>query len=161
MLKRTKISIENRVKILFFTSASKDERKLRSWWSVYGSRGMALTQISQELIGNAWLQAVRIRDLSVTEWERKKFGACFVFSWRNCRFKRRKPWLSGDNKRKRLNWALSHKHFTKEDCSDESNFEVGFINEFYNAIITIIAGLAFKLKFCKGLQCMPSLRFCL
>lgn len=42
---------------------------------------------------------------------------------------RKKPWLSEANKRKRLEWALRHQHFTEEDWSnvvwsDESNFEV-------------------------------------
>lgn len=45
---------------------------------------------------------------------------------------RKKPWLSVENKKKRLDWALRHQHFTVEDWSnvlwsDESNFEVSFI----------------------------------
>lgn len=48
---------------------------------------------------------------------------------------RKKPWLSQENKKKRLDWALRHQHFTEEDWSnvlwsDESNFEVSFLNYF-------------------------------
>lgn len=42
---------------------------------------------------------------------------------------RKKPWLSDNNKKNRLKWALRHQNFTVEDWSnvvwsDESNFEV-------------------------------------
>lgn len=42
---------------------------------------------------------------------------------------RKKPWLTQNNKKNRLDWALRHQHFTEEDwanvvLSNESNFEV-------------------------------------
>lgn len=69
---------------------------------------------------------------------------------------RKKPWLSADNKRKRLDWALRHQHFTEEDWSnvlwsDESNFEVSFFSEVYTTITTIIVVFVFKLKCYKSL----------
>jgi len=50
---------------------------------------------------------------------------------------RKKPWLSDNNIKNRLEWALRHRHFTEEDWSnvlwsDESNFEVSFFILSYN-----------------------------
>lgn len=50
---------------------------------------------------------------------------------------RKKPWLSEKNKKARLEWALKHQCWTKNDWenviwSDESNFEVSFILLHFN-----------------------------